>query len=126
MPAASPEKLLEKLSRERPEPEVRSRIYQIAARLKYEGLLEAARRDAGGPSAAVAYLLAVSPGRAALAARWLGDQSNPAMARATLEALRADRDLARQLIDREWIDRRMADGNGSTCPRAPEGGNESD
>ena len=34
--------------------------------------------------------------------------------------------LLQKFVDREWIDRRMADGNGSTCPRAPEGGNESD
>ena len=95
--------LLERLVRERRDAEVRAKIYEIAARLKFGGVLDAAMMDAEGIGAAVDYAIQVAPDRAALAARWLNDGK---MTRVVLEALRHDSELARELIDPDWIEHR--------------------
>lgn len=95
-------------------PDVRAKIYEIALRLRWSGVLETAMnevRAARQPSVivtpgAVPYALALTPDRARLAADLL-EGPNLSLVRGAVEALRADRELAQALITQEWI-RRMA------------------
>ena len=103
--------LLQKLALA-PEPrEVREKMYEIAADLRWDGVLERAIREirAGGeagdlPRAAVPYALSVAPDRARLAAELL-DDANPQLVEGALEALRGDAELAEELITRDWLNR---------------------
>ena len=54
------------------------------------------------PSSAVPYALALAPDRVRLATELL-DDPNPHLATGVIEALRADEELARQLLTREWM-----------------------
>jgi AAA family ATP:ADP antiporter len=92
-----------------PELEVRGQVYEAAARMRDGSLLgqaigELARRPAALPGSLIPYVLAVTPGRARLAAELLDDGDARVVAGA-LEALRADRDLGQELITREWLAR---------------------
>ncbi len=80
-------------------PEVCRKVYEIAAKLKWDGLVEGARGRPGG----LAYLLAVSPERRDLA-RELLDDADPARAREAIEALREEADLVGELIAPEWLE----------------------
>lgn len=95
-----------------PEPEVREKVYDLAASLHFDGVLaaamsevEAVRTGQSGIQVrtAIPYVLAVSPDRERLAADFLNDE-NPAVVEGTIEALRADRSLAERLIGKEWLD----------------------
>lgn len=100
-----------------PVPGVREKVYEIAARSRFDGVLErageevrAARRANAGedqPASAVRYLLALSPDRGRLAAELLED-SNQFLASRALEALRMNRELARGLITSLWLERMAA------------------
>jgi hypothetical protein len=79
--------------------ELRDQAFEIAAGLHYEGL------KWGKPArsaAEAAYAIAISPGRARLAADFLRD-SAPAIARAALDALGRDPEAARQVLTDEWL-----------------------
>jgi AAA family ATP:ADP antiporter len=96
---------------ERSEPEVCSRVYEIARTIKWPELIdrglaqvrEAETQD-GDVKSAVAYVMTVSPDARNLAREFL-DRPNPAVAIGTLEALASDRDAAGELITREWLTR---------------------
>jgi ATP:ADP antiporter, AAA family len=92
-------------------PQVRARAFEAAKKIRTPALLDAALktvRNARGPqqadtaAAAVDYALAVSPDRKQLA-RQLFDHPNPAVQNATMSALAGDAELARDLIDHEWL-----------------------
>ncbi len=92
-----------------PAAEVRDRVYQVAARLRDESLREQAagelsRRSPDLPAAVIPYLLTVAPDRAHLAAELL-DDADPRIVEGVLGALRTDRELAEELVTREWLDR---------------------
>ena len=119
-PGYEPRPLLQKLVSAKA-PEVREKVFEAALARRDDVVLEqamnavrAAQGDASAvaPRAAVAYVLAVAPDRARLAAELIGDANLDVVAGA-VEALRADRELAQSLITREWLDR-MA---GSDDPR---------
>lgn len=99
--------LLRKLSHERAEPELRISLYDIAARLKYDALLQDAMGDLAGDNPALVapaarYVILQSPDRNRLAAEWL-DRGDPALAKGVLDASRDNPELARELITPEWI-----------------------
>jgi hypothetical protein len=98
--------LLSKLA-DSPAVEVRLAVYNIGEKLKYGGVLEAAKRE---PHLAIPYILAVTPDRRRLAAEFL-DDANPAIVGGTLDALRTDHELADELITREWLDRAARSSN---------------
>ena len=109
-PAYDVRPLLQNVIRDRREPEVRLKIYDIAARLKFEGVTDEAMIDArrdireAGPqivAAAVQYAVQVAHGRAPLAAQWL---ENPHTARGVLEGLRSNPAEAREIIAPAWLD----------------------
>jgi ATP:ADP antiporter, AAA family len=104
--------LLEKLVAS-PLREVRDKVYEIAARLRFEGVLEAAagelraaQADASDPpsASAVTYLLAVAPDRDRLAAKLL-DAPDVFLAERAVEGLRSDPGLAQNLLTPEWLQR---------------------
>ena len=74
-------------------PEVRAKIYELAAHLRFNELLEIASSDRGTIPSAVAYLLELSPERAAIARKMLAS-GDPEMVAAVLAGLRAQPDLA--------------------------------
>jgi ATP:ADP antiporter, AAA family len=89
-------------------PEVRDKVYEVGARLKWDGLLQRAthelrNHDARRPASAVSYVLAVSPERRRLAREFLDDRDT-GLASGAVEALRTDGELAQELITREWLD----------------------
>jgi len=104
--------LLQKLAHSA-QPAVREKVYEVAAALRYDALLEQALRELraqGGPEAAAAYVLALAPDRARLAAELLDDH-NPKLAMAAMEALRQDPALAEDLIGNEWLEQMAASGD---------------
>jgi ATP:ADP antiporter, AAA family len=87
-------------------PEVRAKMYEIAANLRYDGLLEIAAADSGArpiPSA-VAYLLALSPERARIAQTMLAS-GDPETVEAALEGLRGQSELAAESVAFSAIER---------------------
>ena len=97
--------------------QVRGKVYELAKGIHYDVLMERAVRELrpGGDSdsrgraahplgSAAAYVLAVAPDRASLAAEML-DDANLELAGAAVEALRGDPALAEELLTREWLDR---------------------
>lgn len=115
-PAYDVRPLLQKLIRDRREPEVRLKIYEIAARLQFEGVIDEAMLDArrdipeADPqivAAAVQYAVQVAHDRLSLAAEWLDNPGTP-QARGVLEALRSAPEEARRIITRAWLDRATA------------------
>ncbi len=84
--------------------EVRSKVFELARVARFDGLLgEAqveARLDVASSAQAVAYLLALSPDRAALFSRFI---EQPSSADAAIAALFGQRDLARQWLSPDWI-----------------------
>jgi ATP:ADP antiporter, AAA family len=84
---------------ESPHAEVREKALRLAAALRYEGL------TIGHPEtpAGVAYLITIAADRARVARGFL-DDSNPAIVGAALETLRDDRELAEELLTREWLE----------------------
>ncbi|PWU03582.1 MAG: hypothetical protein C5B51_18770 [Terriglobia bacterium] len=98
-----------------PLPEIRDKVYLVAARRRLDDLLEtamyeirAAQAAGGAARAAVVYALALAPDRARLAEELLED-SNPLLVDAALEGIRSDRELAETLISKEWLDRMAAE-----------------
>ncbi len=94
--------------------EVRAKVYEIAGRLRFDGVLEKALAEvraaqSGGvaPNSAVSYALALAPNRTQLAAELL-EGGNPALIADALEGLRSEPDLATQCLTREWIERMVA------------------
>jgi ATP:ADP antiporter, AAA family len=90
--------------------EVRNKVYEVAAQLRYGGLLEAAGNEIRAPRSgdtpprrAAAYLLAMSPSRDRLAAELL-NSGEPGKIDAALEGLRLQTDLAREVISSKWLD----------------------
>jgi ATP:ADP antiporter, AAA family len=88
--------------------EVRDKAYRLAAALKYAGL------PVGRPGtpASIQYILSVSAEREQIAREFLQDRE-PGVVGAALEYLRDDRELADQLITREWLQKMES----STDPR---------
>jgi ATP:ADP antiporter, AAA family len=88
-------------------PEVRARVFELAASRGVPDVVAAANgeleRCGGVAGAAVFYLVKVSPERSRIAAAAL-EGDDPERLRATLEALRADGDLASELITGEWLE----------------------
>ncbi len=91
--------------------QVRDEVYEIAAEIRYEGLLEAASHEIRAPHSgedaprhAIRYLLALSASRGQLARVLLND-TNPEIIGAALDGMRSQRDLVKELISGEWIDR---------------------
>jgi ATP:ADP antiporter, AAA family len=93
--------------------EVRDKVYEIAARLRFEGVLEAAANEvraaqagaADPPSpSAVSYLLALAPDRARWASQLL-DAPDLFLAERAVEGLRSDPDLAQTLLTPQWLER---------------------
>jgi AAA family ATP:ADP antiporter len=98
-----------------PAHEVQDKVYELAGALKFDGLLDQAlmqiqeeviRRETqsveAAPHAAVAYALSVSSQRNTLAAELLNSRT-PAIVYGTLDGLRNDVGLAKQLISPEWL-----------------------
>ena len=89
-------------------PEVRAKVYELAASRRDASLLQEARREwdqrSGAEVPAVSYLIAMAPDRARIAAKAL-DDADAACVRGALEALRSDPELAAALITREWLER---------------------
>jgi ATP/ADP translocase/HEAT repeat protein len=83
-------------------PEVRDKVYEVALRLRYSGLLEAATRDTHARHAA-AYLLELSPSRSQLAAELL-NSGDPAKISAALDGLRLQPELAKEVISPKWLE----------------------
>jgi ATP:ADP antiporter, AAA family len=105
--------LLGKLALADPPLEVREKMYEVALGLRYDGLMERAMSEVRAAQAgdganlarsAVPYALALAPDRARLAAE-LVDDANPRLVAGALEALRSDRELAEDLLTREWLGR---------------------
>lgn len=97
--------------------QVRDKVYELATVRRYDAIMEravqelrsAADPDPGGQPAhplrsVAAYVLALAPDRASLAAEML-DDANLDLAGAAVEAVRADPALADQLISRDWLER---------------------
>jgi AAA family ATP:ADP antiporter len=93
--------------------EVREKVFEAALARRDDVVLEQAinaiRAAQAGESAplprsVVPYALAVAPDRARLAADLLGD-ANLAVAAGAVDALRAEPELARSLMTREWLER---------------------
>jgi AAA family ATP:ADP antiporter len=81
-----------------PHSEVREEAYRLATAKHYEGLsIEQPRTPAS-----IAYVLAVSPDARQIARNLLNDP-DPAVVNAALEALRQHRELAEELVTREWL-----------------------
>lgn len=102
-----------------PATDLRSKVYEVATTLKYDGVLEQAAgelRTAQAdpnralPASAIPYLLAMAPERRKLAAELL-DSPNPMLVASALDALRADQELADELITREWLQRTANSGD---------------
>ncbi|HEY1341164.1 MAG TPA: Npt1/Npt2 family nucleotide transporter [Bryobacteraceae bacterium] len=102
-----------------PAREVREKVFEIATARRDDSVLEFAmqeirRAQAGGgfdlARSAVAYALSISPDRARLAAELLDDR-NPDLVEGALEALRSDREMAQDLITREWLDHNALSGD---------------
>jgi HEAT repeat protein len=111
-PGYDPLPLLRKLAAAKA-PEVREKVFEAALARRDDAVLEeamnairASQADASAalPRAAVPYALAIAPDRARLAAELI-DDPNPDVAAGAVEALRADRELARRLIAPEWLER---------------------
>ncbi len=87
-----------------PSAEVRSKVFELARAIRFDGLLGEAQAEvpleAASSGAAVAYLLALSPDREALFARFI---DRPSTADAALEALTEQRERARQWLSAAWI-----------------------
>lgn len=107
-----------------PHPEVRAKAFEIVRSRRVEGILDAAlaeirsahERAASAPvREAVLYALALNPEPAELARRLL-DHVNPAVRESALEGLAARPEVARELIDAEWVQRAVA----SSDPRERE------
>ncbi len=103
--------LLQKLALAQAAPEVRGKIYGIAAGLRWDGVLEQAMREIRGAGengrlnhSAIPYALSVAPDRVRLAAELL-DDANPQLVEGAIEALRNDSELADELITRDWLNR---------------------
>jgi ATP/ADP translocase len=99
-----------------PHPEVRAKAFEIARNKRVEGVLDAALaeiRSAHGATASAAvreatqYALALSPEAVELARRLL-EHANPAVRESALEGLAARPEIARELIDAQWIERAAA------------------
>jgi AAA family ATP:ADP antiporter len=88
-------------------PEVRAKVYELAASRGEASVLEAAReemeRPGGAAAPALSYLASVSPDRAQIAAEALNG-GDPWRVLAALGALRSDPELARALITRRWLE----------------------
>ncbi len=88
-------------------PEVRAKVYELAALRGDAGLLREARGESeqrgGAEVSAVSYLIAMAPDRARIAAAAL-DDADAARVRGALEALRSDPELAAALVTREWLE----------------------
>ena len=94
--------------------EVQEKIYELAAALKFDGLLEPAlakihaahagrlESEYNLPHAVVAYAVTVSPYRVAVA-RELLNSGAPEVVYGALEGLRADPALAKDLISLDWL-----------------------
>jgi AAA family ATP:ADP antiporter len=96
---------------ESPAPEIRAKVYELAQRTAVRGLLEQAQKDVGTgvvSHAAVEYILAVAPERRRLAAELL-NHTNTLVAEGAVRALESDRELAEDLITRQWLDRLASD-----------------
>ena len=91
---------------ESPDAEVREEAYRLASAQRYEGL----KVDQPRTPASIAYVLAFSPDRPKIA-RELLDNPDPAIVGAALEALREDRELAGELVTREWLHRIIDSGD---------------
>ena len=93
-------------------PELRSKVYQVARTARSGVVLEAALVEAElsgkAASAAVEYVLTVSPEAERYAARFLC-HADPAVAAGAIEALGAQPDLAGRTITREWLRFQAAD-----------------
>ena len=99
--------------------EVQEKIYELAAALKFDGLLEPAlakihaahagrlESEYNLPHAVVAYAVTVSPYRVAVA-RELLNSGAPEVVYGALEGLRADPALAKDLITLEWLNERAS------------------
>jgi hypothetical protein len=91
----------------RPEPEVRAKAYQMASAIGDSDLHDAALRDIATPvtaRTAAAYVIGTQQAaeRAAKAREWL-DNPAPEVAEGVLDALVNDRELAEELLTREWL-----------------------
>jgi len=85
-------------------PEVREKVYEIATRLRFEGLVDQALPDALTTTRhAVTYAVTMSPSRSGLAAQLLQDE-RPEVVESVLEGMRSQHDLAVDLIGRDWLD----------------------
>jgi len=87
--------------------EMRERAYELAANLRYEGVLPiaVARLDESDPEKQlIRYLLTVSPFREKIGRELLSSDIQEAVGDA-VEGLRSDPELARRLISRDWIER---------------------
>ena len=99
--------------------EVQEKIYELAAALKFDGLLEPAlakihaahagrlESEYNLPHAVVAYAVTVSPYRVAVA-RELLNSGAPEVVYGALEGLRADPALAKDLISLDWLNERAS------------------
>jgi AAA family ATP:ADP antiporter len=79
-------------------PEVREQAYRMATALHYEGLKIARPASPAG----IAYLLTVSDDPAKIAREFLNDP-DPSIVAAAVDALHDRRELAQDLITREWL-----------------------
>jgi AAA family ATP:ADP antiporter len=89
-----------------PSPEVRERVYRLAAVARFEGIVDFAQQQfqSGAATAqTIRYLLTVSQDRQHFAADLL-QSGDPALLEAALEDMRPDAALAEGLISPEWVD----------------------
>jgi AAA family ATP:ADP antiporter len=98
-----------------PARQVQEKIYEVAAGLNFDGLMEPAMAKIHAAQygefrtgyrlqhAVVAYAVTVSPQRPALAAELLNSNS-PEVVYGALEGLRTDHSLAKDLISRDWLE----------------------
>jgi ATP:ADP antiporter, AAA family len=89
-----------------PSPEVRERVYRLAADARFEGIVDVAQQQSQSGAATaqtIRYLLTVSQDRQRFAADLL-QSGDPALLEAALEDMRPDAALAEGLISPEWVD----------------------
>jgi ATP/ADP translocase len=91
-------------------PEVRGKVYEIATRLRFEGLLTQATREIfrSPVREAIVYAVTLSPANSGLATQLLEDERIDVVD-AALEGMRSQHDLAAEVIGgpigRQWLDR---------------------
>ena len=83
---------------ESPHPEVREEAYRLAAAQRFEGLSMEQPRTA----ASIGYVLALSPDARKIATELLNDP-DPTVVNGAIESLRQHRELAEELVTREWL-----------------------